>query len=225
MAAGKIYLVSKTSKKATKKRRKRLYIPKGIPNKQKIKFTYSEQFTINSGINTAANHVFSANGMYDPDITGTGHQPLLFDQYVATLYNHYTVIGSKITCYFANTDTVHGQICGVRLSDSVTALTNPTQLLEQGRSSYKLYAPIAAGGGTAPCTLKVAPPKFLASAKGSLSNDQLRGNSAANPSEQCYFHVFGMCDDSASDAGGINVTVVIEYLAMLTEPNKDLTQS
>lgn len=36
-------------------------------------------------------HLFRANGIFDPDVTGTGHQPLYRDQ-VADLYTNYTVI-------------------------------------------------------------------------------------------------------------------------------------
>lgn len=40
-------------------------------------------------------YVFSCNGLYDPNITGTGHQPLGFGQLIA-LYNHYKVKKSNI---------------------------------------------------------------------------------------------------------------------------------
>ena len=39
------------------------------------------------------------NSLFDPDFTGTGHQPYYFDQF-ATIYQRYTVIGSKLTATF-----------------------------------------------------------------------------------------------------------------------------
>ena len=40
------------------------------------------------------------NSLFDPDQTGTGHQPYYFDQFAA-LYNRYTVLGSKLTAEFS----------------------------------------------------------------------------------------------------------------------------
>lgn len=58
--------------------------------------TYHELITMDSGANSYAVYKFGANALYDPNTTGTGHQPYGFDQYMA-LYKYATVIGSKIT--------------------------------------------------------------------------------------------------------------------------------
>jgi len=39
--------------------------------------------------------VFGLNSLYDPDVTFTGHQPLLFDQ-MAALYSNYCVYDAKV---------------------------------------------------------------------------------------------------------------------------------
>lgn len=39
-------------------------------------------------------YVVSCNGLYDPNVSGTGHQPLYFDQ-LTSIYNHYCVLKSK----------------------------------------------------------------------------------------------------------------------------------
>jgi len=39
---------------------------------------------------------FSVNGLFDVDLSGSGHQPYLFDQYMA-IYQKYDVLASKIT--------------------------------------------------------------------------------------------------------------------------------
>jgi hypothetical protein len=61
---------------------------------------YAEQMTFNPGSATNSSNVFSANGCYDPNVTGTGHQPYGFDEYCAAgaagPYNRYTVLRSRM---------------------------------------------------------------------------------------------------------------------------------
>lgn len=64
--------------------------------------TYYDTITLDPASNaiTSLNGAmwqFRANSCYDPDYTGTGHQPMYFDNF-ATFYNRYRVLYSKITC-------------------------------------------------------------------------------------------------------------------------------
>lgn len=52
--------------------------------------------------------------MYDPDLTGFGHQPYFFDQ-LTDIYSHYVVIGSKIKISGA-VDTGSNQNVNLNLS-------------------------------------------------------------------------------------------------------------
>lgn len=52
---------------------------------------YTDEFDINLTNGVLSTYVFNANGLYDPDQTGGGHQPLGFDQY-AVMYNRYRVL-------------------------------------------------------------------------------------------------------------------------------------
>lgn len=63
--------------------------------KKMVKLRYVDTVSINPGAAAVAPHFFSANGIFDPDETGTGHQPLLHDTY-ALLYRNYRVVSSKI---------------------------------------------------------------------------------------------------------------------------------
>ena len=60
------------------------------------KLTYADKFSCGNGGASYTVKYFCANGMYDPNVTGTGHQPLLFDQYMA-LYHKYAVTSSRIS--------------------------------------------------------------------------------------------------------------------------------
>lgn len=49
----------------------------GQPKRKLIKFKYFDTVTLDPSAvpNTPAKHVFRGNDLYDPDYTGTGHQP------------------------------------------------------------------------------------------------------------------------------------------------------
>lgn len=53
------------------------------------------------GVTASNTYQFSANGMYDPDITSTGHQPMYFDNY-ASVYQRYHVKYSTISVTVVN---------------------------------------------------------------------------------------------------------------------------
>lgn len=98
----------------------------GFPKKMIMTHRYCANQSVQSSTGVMANYVFSCNGMYDPDITGTGGQPLYFDQMTA-IYNHYTVIGSKVTIKVLNASPSTGIIgCGILINDDTA--TTPTTL-------------------------------------------------------------------------------------------------
>ena len=66
-------------------------IPKQLYNRLK----YAETINVPIGVGGTGNYLYSCNGMYDPNITGTGHQPMYFDQFTA-MYDHYTVLKSMM---------------------------------------------------------------------------------------------------------------------------------
>jgi hypothetical protein len=57
--------------------------------------SYAGYFNIDPSAGAPASYLFHANGLYDPDHTGAGHQPHGFDQIMA-LYKNYQVLSSAI---------------------------------------------------------------------------------------------------------------------------------
>jgi len=56
---------------------------------------YADTITIDAGVAAVSNHVFQANSLFDPDVTGTGHQYLLRDT-MAQLYESYRIVECEI---------------------------------------------------------------------------------------------------------------------------------
>ena len=71
----------------------------GFPDTLQTTLRYQETLSLSSSSGALFGYVYNLNGLYDPNHTGTGHQPLYFDQ-LMTIYNHYIVIGAKITVKF-----------------------------------------------------------------------------------------------------------------------------
>lgn len=217
-------------RKFPKKRRRRSRGPttlkvmkKIIPDRTLIKMRYVSDHVLNPVANDLATYKFSCNGMYDPDISGTGGQPYGYDQWMA-FYNHFTVLGSKISVGFAsaNSDLVTGSaLVGIATRANSTTLDPDSQLIrEQPNTRWRYVRPLNSGQRTT-VTSKFSARKFFGKPKGGvLSEYDLRGSTTSNPTEEAYWHIFAGGVIPSYDVGNITANVVITYVAMLTEPKE-----
>lgn len=191
-----------------------------VPQKMVTKLRYADTFDLNpSAVSQAvASHIFSANGLYDPNITGVGHQCRGFDQ-LMTLYDHYVVLGAKATFTFDNSGNEDSMYCGIALRDSSTSIGT----LNSCRESGSVRQTITPGTGSRPTVIsyKLNPSKFLGRSR-AMSDPELKGSDSANPTEQCYFHAFCAKTDQVSglDPIAVHCGVVIDYIVALIEPKQ-----
>lgn len=191
-----------------------------VPRTMMTKMKYVSSFAIDPALGVVGVRVFSTNGLYDPDITGVGHQPRGFDQLMA-LYDHYTVCGSKISVQFSprNNSTIP-QTVGVALRDNATAEVDILDYLEQGYVKSTSLSPNS--GYRSIINYKCNPRRWLGY-KDTRDADNLKGTASANPTEQAYWHVFTEPIEGV-DAQAVYCRATIEYILLLTEP-KDLISS
>lgn len=216
-----------TRKYANKAGKAKFYksIKAPLPNSMLVKMKYSDRtITINPAVGGIGTHIMAANDMFNPDISTTffDHQPRGFDQ-LMTMYDHFTVIASKITVSFTPKETAvtrHNAICGIALKDSNTPPTDANDYIESRNVSFKQLA-VAAGTGNGIVTVSktFSAKKFLGRSH-PLSDSELKGNVAGGPTEKAYFHIFVEANDPALDLGSTNSFVYIEYTAVLTEPRQ-----
>lgn len=182
---------------------------------RKVTFLYHEVFNLDAAAGTIATYVFSANGCYDPNITGIGHQPRGFDQLMA-LYDHGTVIGCKMDMAISNPNTV-SQWVAVTCRDTATVGTPSfNDVMEVPKLAWTYVTPNT-GGGVANLSMAVNPSKFLGRSN-PLSEDNLRFSKSANPSEGVYFHI-STGQPAGGDPAPIYCQVRLEYTAVLSEPS------
>lgn len=226
----------KQARKAAKRRaaaRKRQYamgLPVGgFPKSKMIKLRYVEEINLNPTTGNIVTNAFSANGMYDPNITGTGHQPSNYDIWMGTtansgLYDHYCVLGSRITVEYHPTSTnqVVPAYMGVLLSDTgtrVSTLTGVQDLFEQRLVKRSRADPGLVQISNKPwVSCNFSARKFFGKSKQAiLGDDEYRGVYNANPSDQAYFELYA-ATIGGNDPGNIHCLVTIEYVAVLSEP-------
>lgn len=185
-----------------------------LPTKLKATLRYYDGPTLNIGaIGSTATHVYSCNGMYDPDISGIGGQPRGFDQLMA-LYDHFVVIASKITVMLADNVSSAPVLFMLDLKDTQTLDSNTTATMESSFSSYSLHSP----AGPVSTLVQTFSPRFLGKSN-YLSDPDLKGSASANPDESAYYHVV-VSSPSGVDEAAVYPTVVIEYTAMFIEPKR-----
>lgn len=200
----------------------------GFPKSKLVRLRYVEEININPGLGQVASYVYSANGMYDPNITGVGHQPSNFDVWFGNnpIYNHYTVIGSRIKVTPVRADSGIATplaYYGVLLSDDglQAASLQVQDILEQKLTTFS-RVPAGYSNGNHGRSLSVhkkfSARKFFGRARGTIAAaDELRGGPINNPSEGAFFEIFA-ASVLGNDPAQQSFLVEIEYIALLIEP-------
>lgn len=193
---------------------------KPLGNVKKVNHRYCQGArTINPGLGSvAAAHYFSVNGLYDPDITGVGHQPVGFDQ-MSPFFQKYTVIGATITVDFENINAgdTH-MIVGIAVQDDAVFNGDIERVIENGNMIYTTIGSSDGGDNHRRLTYNVNPNTFLG-IKNPMSDDRVKGTDSSNPTEQVYFAVFAGPNRSAVDADVVRILVTIDYTCVWHEPN------
>lgn len=181
---------------------------------------YEESITLTGSANNVYGYIFSANGCYDPNITGTGHQPMGFDP-LMLMYDHYTVVKSRMILNAWNTLATQPIKLGIAVISSPSDYsTNYQTNLENGQIVYATLSP----AGAANSMVRLEQSVNLAAINGVqqlLDSHDMRGDSANNPAEQTYYAIEIWNPQSATVAIAY-VDVIIEFDVVFTEPRADV---
>lgn len=188
-----------------------------FPNKFITRLRYQQQIQIDAGAASTGFYTFRASSVYDPDLTGIGHQPRYYDE-IQPLYDHFVVLGSKIT---ATANNSQNEACnfGIQRNDNGIAPTSWNNVIENRNSVYTVCNEQTAGGNTKRLSLTYSPKKFLGRSK-PMADPDLKGSISSNPNENAYFSVLVAPFNEANDLGAIIVSVTIDYLVAFIEPKR-----
>lgn len=186
----------------------------GLRTRRRMKYSMHVTFTGSASVVSA--YVFSANGVYDPDVTGTGVQPVFFDA-MMTLYNHYTVLRSRIRVNIQNLSTVTAHVA-VSVSGSSSITTDDAQLVANGNLVYAVVQPT----GVAESTAQLRHSSDAGAFQGIddvMDDPNMRGDAASQPAEQLYYHISLWNPVNATVPLAL-LDVEIDYDVIFHEPRK-----
>ncbi len=108
----------------------------GFPPTLQTRLRYCDTVPITCTSGALGKYVFQVNSLFDPDFTGTGHQPLYRDTFSA-IYDSYAVVSARVRARMVNTANIPAH-CGVVFEDDTTASTSYNVLMEQNTGQHWL---------------------------------------------------------------------------------------
>jgi len=174
---------------------------------------YCEQVPLTLSSGAYQEYKLSCNGMFDPNISGSGHQPLYFDQLMA-IYDHYCVTQSTITISpIPSTTTQAWTTVLFQDDDTSTSTTSVATAMERPGAVYTQCA--AQASAPYPTSLTNTWKASQVFAGNPLSREDLCGSASANPAEETWWII---CANDAALAGStIIYNVKISYTATFYE--------
>lgn len=197
-----------------------------FPGKMTVNLQYFDDVSVNPGVGTPASYVLSANGCFDPNVSGAGHQPRGFDQYMG-IYERYTVNYCTIRVIGAANDITAqnsiGFLAVLPLNSTPLSLSQLNDIFEQVDCKYAVFGTNSAIGNLPEVTNYVNIKQFLGK-KDLIDDDACSGDATGNPDDQVYFHIFYGTTSTAADLSNCNMMISMTYNVTFSRP-RDIGRS
>ena len=212
------YKKKKTYKKKKYVRKRRLRsmgVPNGMPTQRLCKLRFANTGQLTSATGGLATASYCANGIFGCDITAApAGQPMGFDQW-ASLFNHYVVLGSRITVEWALPNQNHLYVAGTYLNDDNTLIYSKFADFKQARKGTQRV--LVNQRNCVTTSSNFSAKKFFNVKDIKDNTDRLGGSITTNPSEQAVFVIYGQPMDGASNMS-CRYLVTIDYIVAWSEP-------
>jgi hypothetical protein len=179
-------------------------------------FKYNEVISFTVLTTVGGQYVFKLNGMFDPNTTGTGHQPYGFDQ-MMNIYQRYCVLRSRYKVAFSpSNDRINvGCIAASTVTTTVADAATYNLAAESPHSRTKALS--FSGGPPANFFGSVSTNTLLGTTQSQMMADDLfQGTTTTDPTNLTVLTIFWYNPSSTSVTASFNVS--IEYEAMLFDP-------
>lgn len=190
----------------------------GMPGMLKMTHRYTEATRLATTAGGIQEYLFAANGLYDPNITGAGHQPMFFDQ-ISAMYLHYTVLRSKISVQFvpvvasAGCQSIRVALC---LVPSTSAPANLNAAIENPRCNWVTISHLSnTFGPQNKLSLSWDAKKIFGA--NALDDPNLSGTPSSNPTEISYY-AFQFQDLTGAGIAVMDCSWTLEFETQWDEP-------
>lgn len=204
--------------------RRRRAVLSGFPKIKTVKLRYVDSnLTLDPGVGIISDHVYKLNDAYDPDSSGSGHQPMSYDSWTQ-IYRHYTVLGAKITVQAK--PSVSGNTIpscfGITISaDSspVSGFSSIDNLLESKLSTGWKISNVSQAGGTTnyPRVVKYFSANRFFGTRNVQDGAAYGALVTTSPNKLAYASVWASGTDSV-DGGAFTALVTIDYIVRFSDP-------
>jgi hypothetical protein len=181
----------------------------GFPNTIITKLRYCTNMILSATAGGSAITVFSANSIFDPDVTNTGHQPMYHDQYAA-IYKNYAVLGSRIQVEFINNNSSTGVIGSITGDSNSTIPTSVDNRSEQSNSVSVACEPASRHV----LFMNYSPEKNMGIVSSTDGYSQTPFGSS--PVDQYYYGI-GLCNIDPGASANAYIRVEVEYTVKCSE--------
>jgi len=192
----------------------------GFLDRMRVKMVYTDNPTLSS-TTVPGVQVYRGNGIFDPDFTGTGLQPALYDDY-STIYNQYRVMGAKITVSGVSTSATTIGRMYVQARNTSSGSATATAFLGACANPYSTDGLLGPNGMTGFCdgknsplgtalSINISTARIIGlSQQAVLGSDNVASVFSTTPNEPWYFHVSAIHQDLSTSAT-YRLVVTIEY--------------
>jgi hypothetical protein len=170
----------------------------------------------------ASDYKFNLNGLFDPDLTGTGHQPYGYDQ-ISTFYARWVVTRCRYQIRLTSSAGSITVLTAVPDNSATSFGTGDRDLAAESPMAQTIISASASPTDAQVITGDVILPRLTGRTKAEyLAGARYNGATAANPSETLVLHIVTQCDSTTATA--VDYTVKLEYDAEFYDPT-NLVQS
>lgn len=197
----------------------RVPVRNGFPNQYYRRLKYVDEIGLVSNTGAVVGNTFRMNSLFDPDLTGTGHQPMYFDQ-LAAVYDRYFVYASTIkvtytiegpTSTTANLGPCH---VGVIMSGETVSLQTPFYTNEeQSDCDVKVLGNPQGGTNSVTCYGKFNARQVL----DTVDDDTAGAAVSGSPTRVWYAQLYA-CDRSLAGATAVSARVEITFNVRFHSP-------
>lgn len=183
-----------------------------FPQQMKVCLKYDHNANFTTTVSIANDTKFRLNSIFDPDLSGVGHQPQGRDQW-NLLYNRYRVDSVRVTVRTLSM-SAHGMMICLFPNNNSTTITDVDQMVESPLVTCK-----AVGTGTATTIVKFIDLKQLNGVSKNMyeNDDRFQALFSTNPTETLILHV-GLWELGSLASITASFNICLEYYVTCFDP-------